>query len=518
MNTKRTTLLLLLTTAIGIGTYAAVHAHSGSPASGNTRKVRVYQDSMHPWIQSDHPGKCTICEMDLTPIYEGEKGFAVSDDVVVLSSNSITVLNVQTEEAKRQPLGRTLRVAGTLEPDETSKVIISAPAPGRVKMLSVGYVGAEVQEGQTLVSLFSPQLTSQRRSFFAAQSSKPSTGTETTDTMAVADPFSGDLVAPRSGVVVERNISEGQFVAEGERLLSIVSSTNLWFRFDVYEGQLAWLEPGQALDVTVQAVPGKKFKAVVAFIEPVLNDSTRSVKVRANIKNPLVEIKGRKERQLRYGMYAEARLKTDSPDVLAIPQSAVLYPGTTAYVYVEKGNGAYERRGVKLGRRGDTHWEIVSGLDEGDRVVTSGNVLMDAQAQLYQGERSVDADDVSKAMVSNEMETDAKDEEISQSPGPEPIRPAGSHLQTAMAQPVVPSVTAIIATNARAAMAMAGKLPVRTNAAPAGMRQHPAGRRSQMMSAIMSPGEELQLIRKNAILEARRQDTNSTPASAGSEN
>ena len=94
------------------------------------RKPLYYQDSMHPWIKLDQPGKCTICRMDLTPIYEGEKGFDMSDDVVALSSNSITVLNVQTEEVKRRPLSRTLRVAGILEADSTRKAIISALGPG----------------------------------------------------------------------------------------------------------------------------------------------------------------------------------------------------------------------------------------------------------------------------------------------------------------------------------------------------------------------------------------------------
>ena len=94
---------------------------NGRPSADNSRKVVCYQDSMHPWIKSDQPGKCTVCSMDLTPIYEGTSGFEVGEETIVLSSNSVTVLNVQTEKAKKEPLRRTLRVAGSLEASETGR-------------------------------------------------------------------------------------------------------------------------------------------------------------------------------------------------------------------------------------------------------------------------------------------------------------------------------------------------------------------------------------------------------------
>lgn len=365
--------LLIVAILVLIGGFVWLNASTGSSqASG--KKVLCYQDSMHPWVKSDQPGKCTICAMDLTPIYEGEKGFGGGDNLVVLSSNSITVLNVQTDEVKRQKLDCTLPVAGTLEANETRKIIVAAPAPARIEKLNVAYAGVEVEEGQALITLFSPELI-QKRGYFRAG---------TANSQSPGDLYSGTLFAPQSGTVVERPVSAGQYVVEGEKLLTIADASVLWFRFNVYERQLSWITPGQSIDVTVQAVPGKTFPAVIAFVEPTLDDATRTVKVRADIANPIVTVNGHAQRLLRFGMYAEGRVRTDVPDVLAVSRTAILFPGAAAYAYVDKGGGAYERRCVTLGRQGDELWEVLRGLEEGDRVVTSGNVLIDAQAQFNQ--------------------------------------------------------------------------------------------------------------------------------------
>jgi Cu(I)/Ag(I) efflux system membrane fusion protein len=330
---------------------------------------------MHPWIKSDKPGKCTICAMDLTPIYEGDKGFQAGDNLVVLSSNSITVLNVQSEEVRREPLTRSLRVAGTLEANETRRAILAAPAQGRVQSVGVDYAGLEVQEGQPLITLLSAELI-QKRAYIRAANVQDARYTRDATSGEKTDPFSSVLPAPLSGTVIERAVSPGQYVLEGERLLTIVDPSVLWFRFDAYEGQLPWLEPGQKLEVMVAAVPGKVFPAVISFIDPSLNEATRTVKVRADIQNPVVSTNnGHPQRLLRFGMYAEGWVRATAAKVLAVPRSAVLFPGGAAYAYVDNGNGTYERRRVKVGRQGDGFWEVLHGLEEGERVVTSGNVL-----------------------------------------------------------------------------------------------------------------------------------------------
>src|SRR5262245_58803426 len=136
--------------AAAAGWFAARRgSHRPTPAAEKGgRKVAYYQSSMHPWIKSDKPGKCTICGMDLVPVYEGEKGFFTAEGLVTLSSNSITVLNVRSVPVRRAPLKRTLRVAGTIDDDDTRHRLLSAYVDGRVDRLFVNYNGAEVQEGQ----------------------------------------------------------------------------------------------------------------------------------------------------------------------------------------------------------------------------------------------------------------------------------------------------------------------------------------------------------------------------------
>ena len=364
------------------------------------RKIVYYQDSMHPWIKSDQPGKCTICGMDLTPIYEGEKGFGAGENLVVLSSNAVTVVNVQAEKVQRRELQRTMRVAGTLEANETLKTVVASPARGRVDNLAVPYTGVEVEKGQRLITLFSPELQQQNRILFATRLLNQGGATNAAghnpyskfDSSTGADLYSSDLFAPQAGVVLERNVYDGQFVSEGDKLFTIADASVLWFRFDVYESQLPWIHVGQALDVTISAVPGRTFRAVISFIEPTLNEATRTVKVRADIQNPLVGDRKHPERLLRLGMYAEGRVRAEVEDVVAIPRTAVLLPGDVAWAYVEKADGVYARRRVQLGRQGDDLWEVLGGLDEGERVVTSGNLLIDAQSQFIQGDQPEAAD------------------------------------------------------------------------------------------------------------------------------
>ncbi len=385
------------------GAYALWQNSKAATAQNQASKILFYQDSMHPWIKSEQPGKCTICAMDLTPIHQGQQGFGSAQDVIALNSNSVTVLNVQAEEVKVRPLQRTLRVAGNLEADNARKAVVAAPAPGRIDNVAVASAGIEVKHKQALATFYSPDLTFQTRRYIfrdrlpdrtnefgsnpfpMAGSSRhalahPSPVSPRTD----LDPFYNDLLSPLTGTVVERNIFDGQYVAEGDRLFTIVDCSVLWFRFDVYEQQLSWLEPGQTVEVTVPAIPGKVFPAVIAVIEPTLNDATRTVKVRADVSNPLVGSPERQHRLLRLGMYAEGRVRAKVPEALSVSRSAILFPGGQAYAYVDKGGGAYEMRRVQLGRQGDEDWEILGGLEAGERVVTAGNVLIDAQAQFNQ--------------------------------------------------------------------------------------------------------------------------------------
>jgi membrane fusion protein, copper/silver efflux system len=352
-------------------------SHPGAP-------VAFYQDSMHPWIKSSQPGKCTICGMELTPIYEGQNGAAVPPNVVPLSSNSISVLNVQTEIAGPRQVGYTVHVAGTLEANEEKKTVVAAPAAGRIDDLLVRYAGVDVHEGDRLVTFYSPELTLEKRRFLVR--ARMSVQRDPTGGLAQmqsdSDPYYSDLICPQTGTVIERNVYKGQYVTDGEKLFTIVDLSVLWFRFDVYEHQLPWLKVGQTVAMTVPSIPGKVFPAVISFIEPMLNELTRTYKVRADLQNPILVTNGQKQRLLGLGVYAQGDIQAQFPASVAAPHNAILFPGHAAYAFVDKGNGAYEKRRVRLGRGGDAYWEVLQGLEPGERVVTSGNVLLDAQAQI----------------------------------------------------------------------------------------------------------------------------------------
>jgi Cu(I)/Ag(I) efflux system membrane fusion protein len=364
---------------------------------------------MHPWIKSDKPGRCTICGMELSPVFEGDKGFDAAEGIVTLGSNVIQVINVQSTEVKRRPLRRTLRVSGTIDDNDARHRIVSAYVDGRIDRLYVNFVGAEVVAGQPLATFYSPMLLAAEREYVALRRPQPKDGSTSpaadqtrmldataqrlkryglNDTQLEAlgrkseSDIHSELLAPMSGTVVARWVYEGQYVKEGEKLFELADFSTMWFLFDAYERDLAWIRQGQKVEVTTPAVPGKSFAGSVVFIDPNLKEMTRSAKVRVELANPLIETNGVKRRELFHKLYADAVVQVETPEVLLVPRVTVLSPGAVPVVYVDKGGGAYEQRKLRLGRAGDDDYEVLDGLAEGERVVTQGNMLIDAQAQL----------------------------------------------------------------------------------------------------------------------------------------
>ena len=187
------------------------------------------------------------------------------------------------------------------------------------------------------------------------------------------DPHFG-ILSQFSGTIVKSYVSEGQCVKEGEKMFEVADLSKLWFVFNAYAQDLPLLKIGQVVSVHTPSMPGRTLKARIGFISPNLDVVTHSVRVRVVLENP--------ERLIKNNTSADGLVELDEPEVVAIPRSAVLWPGGTPRVYVEQAEGAYQQRDVKLGRAGDSVWEVLEGLDEGERVVLSGNLLIDGQAQL----------------------------------------------------------------------------------------------------------------------------------------
>ena len=194
-------------------------------------------------------------------------------------------------------------------------------------------------------------------------------------------PVELQVLAPVAGTVITRNVYEGRYVKEGELLFEIGDFSKMWFVFDAYERDLPWIKVGAEVEIITPALPGRVLRAPIVFIDPNLNMETRSAKVRVVLENPPLAA-GSPRRELLHKLYAEGRIIAESAPTLTVPRTAVLWPAGKPVVYVDKGDGAYEARQVQVGGSGDAVWEIAGGLTEGERVVTSGNLLLDGQAQI----------------------------------------------------------------------------------------------------------------------------------------
>ena len=387
--------LVIATIAAACGWYCAVllrhPAHvPATHEGGEGRRILFYQSPMHPWVKSDKPGQCTVCGMDLVPIYEGGRNFDhAASGIVMLPAGSPNVIGVQTAEVKKQRLVRTLRVAGMIGEDESRHGIISAPMEGRIDGLAMSCEGDKVTRRQPLATMFSRTLLIAANDYKLALEQGGAAleqakrrleqyGLVWEQINAIPTRQPDDLyfgiLAPLSGTIVKSYVSEGQYVKEGEKLFEIADFTKMWFVFPAFEQDLPFIQVGQVVSLQAPSLPGQVLKARVSFISPNLDEATRSAKVRVVLENP--------ERRIKNNTFAEVVIELEAPEVLTVARTAVLWPGRTPCVYVEKQPGVYEQRSVKLGRKGDEDWEVLDGLKEGERVVTSGNMLIDGQAQL----------------------------------------------------------------------------------------------------------------------------------------
>ncbi|MCX6875912.1 MAG: efflux RND transporter periplasmic adaptor subunit [Verrucomicrobia bacterium] len=365
---------------------------SPAPAAGSAPEPRLYQCGMHPKVSSGSPGRCTLCGMELTAAAASDKAVnaAGTGDLVALTQSQIQVLQVQSVEARIEPLGRTLRVAGVLAENASRHRLLAAYSEGRIDKLHVNGIGAEVTEGQPVAEFYSAtllkaereyiQLTGELRKYSELRLRQLGLPPAQIEALAQKSPdaLTSQLLSPCTGTVVAQAVYEGQYVSAGERLFELADFSTMWFVFRAYEQDLPWLRTGQSVRVATPALPGKTFTGKITFINSVLEDATRSTSVRVELPNPPVN--GRRELLSR--LSADGVVELEAPSVLSVPRSAVLETGPEAVVYIDHGDGAYERRILQTGRRGDCAHEILSGLKEGERVVTNGNLLIDGQAEM----------------------------------------------------------------------------------------------------------------------------------------
>lgn len=384
--------IVIATLAAAGGWYGSILFHQPSTArQANEKRILYYQSPMHPWVKADKPGKCTVCGMDLVAIFEGGRNYdAEAVDTVMLPNGSPNVMGIQTATVRKAPLKRTLKVSGMITQDEAHHGVICAPVEGRIDGLAISHDGQQIARNQPVATIFSKTLLAAAAEYKAALEKRDDAATadckrrlehygliwdqiKTIPQRQDDDVYFG-VIAQLTGSIVKTYVAEGQYVNEGDKLFEVADLSKMSAMFTVYESDLPFVSVGQSVNIQLASLPGQTVKARIAGISPNLDEATRSGKIRVAVTNP--------DRRIKNNCFAEAAIELESPDVLAVARTAVIWRGNSPRVYVEKQPGVYQPREVKLGRAGNSDWEVLDGLVEGDRVVTSGNLLIDGQAQL----------------------------------------------------------------------------------------------------------------------------------------
>ena len=374
----------------------------------------IWTCSMHPQIKMDAPGSCPICGMDLIPLMKDDGDGEISPDAVVLSASAMKIAEVETTIIEKRTPFKNVVLPGMVKADERRISELTAHFPGRIEKLFVNYTGQKVRKGQTLATIFSPELVTAQKELFEAIKyidSNPQFHLAArnklklwlfTDKQIDDIENSGEvqfyfkILSPASGTVTKRNIAQGDHVSEGMSMFQIINLRHVWIEFDAYESDIPWIKMGSKVDITVKSIPGKVFKSKITFINPVLNIKTRTTVIRTELDN--------KSGKLRPGMFAQASIQsmlTNKKDAILVPKSAVLWTGKKAVVYIKEDHGetyAFHYREITLGEDTGTYYVVVDGLNAGESVVTNGAFKIDAAAQLKGSQSMMNPDGGKQSM------------------------------------------------------------------------------------------------------------------------
>jgi len=367
---------------------------SGAQAEEKSTR-QLYTCGMDPQVVQDHPGKCPVCGMTLRPAEPP----STKDTFISISPATVQTMGIRSETVARGPLLRTIQTVGTIELDETHLTEVTARFRGWIEKLYADSTGQPVRQGEPLFEIYSPELCAAENDYLQAmeqgtnmngmtgaksrtaarlklfdlsdeQIAKLERGHEVRRTMTVN--------APANGFVIEKTIVQGRMVEAGEKLYRIADLGTVWLQAQVYEQDLPFINLGQEADVTLPYLLDRKFRGRVAYIYPTVDEKTRTVKVRMEFHNP--------GNLLKPGMFATVETHAEiEPDALLVPESAVLRSSRNNTVFVVREDGKFEPRAVILGGRGENGMcQVLGGLIAGERVVTSGQFLLDSESQLQQ--------------------------------------------------------------------------------------------------------------------------------------
>lgn len=359
-----------------------------------------YVCPMHPKIVKNEAGSCPICGMDL--IKKENKIILKKDKYpqVNLTADIVQKLGVRTTQVKRSQLAKKIKTVGYVSYNERRYKRVSVGTAGWIENLTARRLGLQVRKGQLMMELYSPEFIKVQKDFIAAQKKDKSgnlasygqreesvTSRDRLRYMGVPESMMNQIArkgkhkhrlpiyAPMQGEIVEYYIHKHKYIEEDEVMLAIADLNTVWVEANIYEHELEWIRPGLKAEVEVKALPGKKFIGQITYIYPELDARTRTLKVRLLVGNP--------DKLLKPNMFAQVNIRTQAKqNILNIPREALIITGERESVVLSLGNGMFKPVDVTTGMYSDGRVEILSGLKKGARIVTSGQFLIDSEANL----------------------------------------------------------------------------------------------------------------------------------------
>jgi RND family efflux transporter MFP subunit len=409
---KARLMFVVMAVLLSVGLAALTGCGKGEREQAETVQ---YHCPMHPTVVSDQPGECPICGMNLVPIEEeavdttdaanGQSMSTVPGQAVVsITPQSRQTMGLELGTVERRVLAREVHTSARIVADETRLHHVTVKVDGWVDELFASITGQAVTHGDPLLTIYSPDLLSAQQEYVTALKTreKVSASNDADAIQGAADLVTAarrrlelwdvsegqiarlershevekyiTLYAPMSGVVIERNISAGHNLIAGEVLMTIADLTRVWGDADIYQSDLPYVTVGMPLELSLPYWQDKTFKGTVIFVSPTLDPETRTLHARLEIPNP--------ELLLRPGMYGNASLTYSLGEKLGIPAEAVMFSGQHTYAFKDGGDGHLIPTRIKVGARGDGWYEVLDGLEEGDRIVVSANFLVDSESSL----------------------------------------------------------------------------------------------------------------------------------------
>lgn len=375
-------------------------SHEAQSSSAPHAEIDHYTCSMHPSVNQPGPGKCPICGMDLTPVMKQQQ----AEGVVMIDEGRRQLIGVRTALVTEAAMSRTFRAVGRVTYDESALTDVNLRVSGWITKLLVNQTGQRVSRGQTLFTLYSPELRNAQQDFLLATRGFRS-GTASADIapaartrlslLGLSDAQIDEIAkrgtpidtipitSPAAGFVIEKEVVEGASVQAATRLFRIAALDKVWIEAEVYEADLAHVRAGQRAKVTLDYLPGQAYDAKVAYVYPSLESAARTGRVRVELAN--------KQHELRPGMYASVELTADIGSRVQVPASALVYTGPRRLVFVDLGRGRFKPQEVRVGAQANEMYEVLEGLAAGDSVATSGVFLIAAEARISTAAKYWDA-------------------------------------------------------------------------------------------------------------------------------